>query len=145
VTSLRQCHGLGLVPSPTGRIDAGWQAPYELRRDGRRDPIAEWQAVDRALEALAATLDDPASDLEARARVFEGLAEAAMRVVGATGESPLVSELALCTFYGKRAPNVRKVIAGPPGALICEDCVDLCVEILEEEIGEEWRQTGTGE
>jgi hypothetical protein len=49
-----------------------------------------------------------------------------------------VSELAVCTFCGKRAREVRKVIVGPD-ALICDECVDLCVEVLEEEIGEDWR------
>ncbi len=142
-TSLRECQTVGLVARPIGGIDAGWQPPHELRPAGRRDPIAEWQAVDEALDALAATLDDPTSDLEARARVFEGLAKATARVVDAIGQSPLVSELALCTLCGKRAPEVRRVIAGP-GVLICNECVDLCVEILEDEIGEDWRQSGDG-
>ena len=65
-----------------------------IKRDGRREPIAEWQGVDRALEALAATLDEPALDLEARARVYGSLAEAASCVVDAMGQAPLVSELA---------------------------------------------------
>jgi hypothetical protein len=37
-------------------------ATVQLRRDRRRDPIAERQGVDRALETFAATLDGPASE-----------------------------------------------------------------------------------
>jgi hypothetical protein len=100
--------------------------------------------VDRALEALAATYDEPTSNHDARARVFEQLADATARVADAIGHSPPVSDLALCTFCGKRAREVRRVIAGP-GVLICDECVDLCVEILEEEIGDDWRQAGADE
>jgi hypothetical protein len=142
--ALRECQALGLPAGPTAWIDASWQPPYELRRDGPRDPIAEWQAVDRALEALAATYDEPTSDHDARARVFEQLADATARVADAIGHSPPVSDLALCTFCGKRAREVRRVISGP-GVLICDECVVLCVEILEEEIGEDWREVGSDE
>jgi ATP-dependent Clp protease ATP-binding subunit ClpX len=44
------------------------------------------------------------------------------------------SELARCAFCGKRARDVRKIIAGPTSA-ICDECVGLCVEILDEEPG----------
>jgi ribosomal protein L37AE/L43A len=39
-----------------------------------------------------------------------------------------------CSFCGKNAIMVKRVIAGPgPGPYICDECVDLCNEILEEE------------
>ena len=101
-------------------------------------PVAAWQGVDRAFDALVATLDDPTADLQARARVFDQLAQAATRVADSFDDRTFVSELAVCTFCGKRAREVRKVIVGPD-ALICDECVDLCVEVLEEEIGEDWR------
>jgi hypothetical protein len=37
-----------------------------------------------------------------------------------------------CSFCGKSADNIKNIIAGP-GVYICDECVDLCVEILEEE------------
>jgi hypothetical protein len=41
---------------------------------------------------------------------------------------------ARCSFCGKNAIMVKKLIAGPgPGPYICDECVDLCNEILEEE------------
>ena len=40
----------------------------------------------------------------------------------------------VCSFCGKRKSNGnRRFIAGPASVYICEDCVDLCAEILEEE------------
>lgn len=40
-----------------------------------------------------------------------------------------------CSFCGKSQEQVKKLIAGP-GAYICNECVDLCNEILEEELFE---------
>ena len=38
-----------------------------------------------------------------------------------------------CCFCGKPQSQVGKMIAGLNGAYICEDCVGLCMEVLEEE------------
>ena len=38
-----------------------------------------------------------------------------------------------CSFCGKTQDEVRKLIAGPDGVFICNDCVDICVGIIEEE------------
>ncbi len=38
-----------------------------------------------------------------------------------------------CSFCGKSQAQVRKLIAGPNGAYICDDCVDICSEIIEDE------------
>ena len=42
-----------------------------------------------------------------------------------------------CSFCGKTQEQVRKLIAGPGGAYICDECVDICAEIIEEEELEE--------
>ena len=42
-----------------------------------------------------------------------------------------------CSFCGKTDGQVRKLIAGPNGAYICDECVDICAEIIEEELEEE--------
>lgn len=42
-----------------------------------------------------------------------------------------------CSFCGKTDGQVRKMIAGPNGAFICDECVDICAEIIEEELLEE--------
>lgn len=38
-----------------------------------------------------------------------------------------------CSFCNKTQDQVRKLIAGPNGAYICDECVDICAEIIEEE------------
>lgn len=42
-----------------------------------------------------------------------------------------------CSFCGKSQDQVRKLIAGPNGAYICDECVDICAEIIEEELEDE--------
>ncbi len=42
-----------------------------------------------------------------------------------------------CSFCGKPQEQVRKLIAGPNGAFICDECVDICSEIIEEEFARE--------
>ncbi len=39
-----------------------------------------------------------------------------------------------CSFCGKTQDEVRRLIAGPDGIYICNDCVDLCVDIMEEDM-----------
>ncbi|HQE06529.1 MAG: ATP-dependent Clp protease ATP-binding subunit ClpX [Tepidanaerobacter sp.] len=41
-----------------------------------------------------------------------------------------------CSFCGKTQDQVRKLVAGP-GVYICDECIELCNEIIEEEFGEE--------
>ena len=42
-----------------------------------------------------------------------------------------------CSFCGKTQNQVRKLIAGPVGVYICDDCVEICADILEEELEDE--------
>ena len=42
-----------------------------------------------------------------------------------------------CSFCGKSQDQVRKLIAGNNNVFICDECIDLCSEILEEELEEE--------
>lgn len=44
-------------------------------------------------------------------------------------------EILKCSFCGKSQKQVKKLIAGP-GVYICDECVDLCNEIIEEEFAE---------
>lgn len=46
-----------------------------------------------------------------------------------------------CSFCGKTQDQVRKLIAGMDNVFICDDCIDLCAEILEEELTEEDLET----
>ncbi|HEU4783188.1 MAG TPA: aspartate carbamoyltransferase catalytic subunit [Ktedonobacterales bacterium] len=55
-----------------------------------------------------------------------------------------------CSFCGKSQDQVARLIAGPGGVYICDECVNLCREIIEEEVGApalgtgEWRVTTSG-
>ena len=44
-------------------------------------------------------------------------------------------EILKCSFCGKSQKQVKKLIAGP-GVYICDECIDLCNEIIEEEVSE---------
>ncbi len=44
-------------------------------------------------------------------------------------------EMIRCSFCNKPQSQVRKLIAGPNGAYICDECIEVCSEIIEEELG----------
>ena len=39
-----------------------------------------------------------------------------------------------CSFCGKTSDQVRRLLSGPNGVYICDECIELCSEILEEEL-----------
>lgn len=43
-----------------------------------------------------------------------------------------------CSFCGKTEEQVRKLIAGPEGVYICDECVDICSEIISEEFFDDY-------
>jgi hypothetical protein len=137
--ALRDGQDAGLTAAPH-HVSADWRPPWELRRDSPRLPVIAWQLLDRAFDQLTAALDDPNANLHTRASAFAQLAKAAREVAkqleNDDGQRELSSELARCAFCGKRARDVRKIITGPTSA-ICDECVDLCVEILDEEHGDD--------
>lgn len=51
----------------------------------------------------------------------------------------LTDDTVRCSFCNKPQSQVRKLIAGPNGAYICDECVDVCAEIIEEEFEYEER------
>ncbi|MBQ7534862.1 MAG: ATP-dependent Clp protease ATP-binding subunit ClpX [Stomatobaculum sp.] len=49
-----------------------------------------------------------------------------------------------CSFCGKPQNQVRKLLSGPGNVYICDECVDLCADILDEEFAEEGEQELAG-
>ncbi len=45
-----------------------------------------------------------------------------------------------CSFCNKTQDQVRKLIAGPAGVYICDECVEICADIVEEEYEEEMQE-----
>ena len=41
-----------------------------------------------------------------------------------------------CSFCHKSEDQVRKLIAGPEGVFICDECIGICSEIMEEELAQ---------
>ena len=54
---------------------------------------------------------------------------------GTVARSAEGADLLKCNFCGKSQKQVRKLIAGP-GVYICDECIGLCNEIIEEELSE---------
>ena len=50
-----------------------------------------------------------------------------------------------CSFCHKTEDQVRKLIAGPDGAYICDDCVAICSEIIQEEFEDLYGEQNTDE
>ncbi len=51
-----------------------------------------------------------------------------------------------CSFCNKTQSQVKKLIAGPEGVYICDECIEICADILEEELEEqEYEEGGAGE
>lgn len=47
-----------------------------------------------------------------------------------------------CSFCNKTQDQVRKLIAGPAGVYICDECIDICADIVDEEYEESTTETG---
>ena len=43
-----------------------------------------------------------------------------------------------CSFCNKSEDQVRKLIAGPNDVYICDDCIEICIEIIEEELADDY-------
>jgi ATP-dependent Clp protease ATP-binding subunit ClpX len=43
-----------------------------------------------------------------------------------------------CSFCEKTKKETRSIVAGPNGVYICDECVALCVQIMEETLPRDW-------
>ncbi|NDH80195.1 MAG: ATP-dependent Clp protease ATP-binding subunit ClpX, partial [Burkholderiaceae bacterium] len=51
-------------------------------------------------------------------------------------ETTTTDKTLYCSFCGKSQHEVKKLIAGP-SVFICDECIDLCTDIIQEEIAKE--------
>ena len=137
--ALRALHQAGVAPKGI-KATADWQPPVELHAENALRPgaIESWQALDRSFQGLLAALDDPDASFAHHATAYETVANATDAITEALANATGIDLATGCSFCGKPRPKLRKLIAGP-GVYVCDECVALCVEILEEEIGESWR------
>ena len=42
-----------------------------------------------------------------------------------------------CSFCGKEQDEVRKLISGPDNVFICDECIEICSDIIEDELGDD--------
>jgi ATP-dependent Clp protease ATP-binding subunit ClpX len=52
-------------------------------------------------------------------------------------ETEITIDKIKCIFCGHDEEQVNKLVAGPPGVFICDECISLCSELLEDEINDE--------
>ncbi len=64
-------------------------------------------------------------------RVRDNQEQAEQGAVPGTKESSLALK---CSFCGKKREKVQRLVRGPGQVSICSECIDLCVEIIEEEV-----------
>ena len=50
-----------------------------------------------------------------------------------SGKKGIGEEEIRCSFCGKTQEQVHKLIAGPNGTYICDECVAICADIIDEE------------
>jgi hypothetical protein len=91
------------------------------------------EALQRGNEALDAAMDswdpdrNPSFGEHARPLIEEAVAQARTKAA---------AKLLKCSFCGKSQKQVKKLIAGP-GVYICNECIDLCNDIITEELASE--------
>ena len=51
-----------------------------------------------------------------------------------------------CSFCGKLKKDAKKLVAGPPGIYICDECIGICSDIIEDDFDEaEYSSSGSSE
>ncbi len=71
---------------------------------------------------------------------YTAMSDEAVARILAEGEMPALLKpvAAVCTWCGKAADQVKKILRGND-ACICNECVGLCADVMEAELGEDWR------
>jgi ClpX C4-type zinc finger/Glyoxalase superfamily protein len=85
-----------------------------------------------ALELMAKAFGyDNWNILSAKIEAAEPLASDERAPAVAAQDNPPLPKTLYCSFCGKSQHDVAKLIAGPPPVLICDECVDICNDVVE--------------
>jgi hypothetical protein len=85
-----------------------------------------------ALELIAKAFDyDNWNILSAKIEAAQPAASDDRALSAPSENDPAPPKTLYCSFCGKSQHEVRKLIAGPPPVLICDECVDACTDIVE--------------
>ena len=132
--ALTRLHEAGVAPRNV-RANERWRPPAgALARPAATWAGGAWQALDRAFEALLATLDDPQASFAHHAHAYAGRGRRGAgdrRRAGRRRRRGVGGGLRVLREVTREGP---RLIAGP-GVSICDECVALCVEVMEEEVG----------
>lgn len=136
--ALQHVHDYGAaLERPKANRD--WRPPPELARDQPRPgPRESWQALDRAFEGVLATIDDSAASFDDDARAYAALSRAARALADALGEVSGHELVVACSFCSTSCQD-RTLVALASGMHMCDECLELCVEALEQTAGPDWR------
>jgi hypothetical protein len=116
-------------------IDDDWHPPGDLHDDPERRPAPDkWARFDRATKTLAAVGSTTDSTLAEVAAAHHELAAAAVELAEHLERTALTGKNSptICSFCGLTTQQVTRLIAGP-GVSICDQCIELCNEIIIEE------------
>ena len=116
-------------------IDDDWHPPGDLHDDPERRPVPDnWARFDRASKTLAAVGSTTDSTLAEVAAAHHELAAAAVELAEHLERAALTGKNnpTICSFCGLTSQQATRLIAGP-GVLICDQCIELCNEIITEE------------
>jgi hypothetical protein len=100
-------------------------------RDALKERAIETTHAD-ALELIAKAFGyENWNILSAKIETTELPASDERSVSVAARNQPAPPKILYCSFCGKSQHEVRTLVAGPPPSFICDECVDLCIDIIE--------------
>ncbi len=115
---------------PLERVHADTDRDFVM--EAERGPRRMASSTPSSRPARPSTAPGRSADRRRHARSETGPVRGGGAHVAKFGDT---GELLKCSFCGKSQKQVKKLIAGP-GVYICDECIDLCNEIIEEELTE---------
>jgi len=102
-----------------------------IRIKAHHEDARHWRALADATDRIAEASEATAVSLRRSAETHREMAESIEGLPPSRLKEGRISPLETCSFCGKDRLQVDKMIAGP-SVFICDVCVGLCVEIIED-------------